>query len=205
MVMCPTRSSEYPMDLDTKPPALVSSDSSVKVPLCTDPILHGPFPRYHDDVKLVSKDDDENSYGCTQPSTVTLKTFRAPPRIGDHRDLKAVGIRGSLESCPKLKDGDLFNSDGDMKPVFLEGKKLVTRQSKWGFMFTVAAQDSSSQSKILMVIEIDYVSLNDIGPSTFKEFLHALIFLISVKLDYQVLQDTELFIEIRKVQLVGSP
>ncbi|KAF9622322.1 hypothetical protein IFM89_031125 [Coptis chinensis] len=84
---------EYPMGLDTKPPALVSSDSSVKVPLCTDPILHGPFPRYHDDVKLVSKDDGENSYGCTQPSTVTLKTFRAPPRIGDRRILKVVGIR----------------------------------------------------------------------------------------------------------------
>ncbi|KAF9598665.1 hypothetical protein IFM89_029915 [Coptis chinensis] len=122
-----TCSSEYPMDLDTKPPALVSSDSSVKVPLCTDPILHGPFPRYHDDVKLVSKDDDENSSGCTQPSTVTLKTFRAPPRIGDRRIRKLLASR-YWKVAPKLKDGDLFNSDGDMKPVFRRRKTCYTRQ-----------------------------------------------------------------------------
>ncbi|PIA54731.1 hypothetical protein AQUCO_00900956v1 [Aquilegia coerulea] len=121
-------SSEDPTDMDTKPPtALVSSDSSVKVPLCKDPIAHDPFPRYHDDVKVGSKDDDENSSGCTQPSTVTLKTFRAPSRIGDRRIRKLLASR-YWRVAPKLKDGELSNSDGDMKPVFRKRKTCYTRQ-----------------------------------------------------------------------------
>ncbi|KAF9626260.1 hypothetical protein IFM89_031652, partial [Coptis chinensis] len=114
----------------------------------------------------------------------------------------------------KLKDGDLFNSDGDMKPVFPVRKTCYTLQrSQRSYPFkkrrlyeqssvstsyegsrvkeilvrsrrsrimnsileeqangasgascSVAAQDSAlPNSKILMVIEIDYVSLNDIG------------------------------------------
>lgn len=119
-------SSEDPVDIDTKPPALVSSDSSVKVPLCMDPVPHGPFPRYHDDVKIVGKDDDEKSSGCTQPSTVTSKAFR-PPRIGDRRIRKLLASR-YWRVAPKLKDGEVSNSDGDMKPVFRKRKTCYTRQ-----------------------------------------------------------------------------
>lgn len=119
---------EDPMEMDNKPPAaLVSSDSSVKVPLCIDTIPHGPFPRYHDDVKIGNKDDDENSSGCSQPSTVTLKTFRQPPRIGDRRIRKLLASR-YWRVAPKLRDGELSNSDGEMKPVFRKRKSCYTRQ-----------------------------------------------------------------------------
>ncbi|KAF9600410.1 hypothetical protein IFM89_009006, partial [Coptis chinensis] len=41
---------------------------------------------------------------------------------------KSVGIRIFGKLPPKLKDGDLFNSDGDMKPVFLERKTCYRSQ-----------------------------------------------------------------------------
>ncbi|KAF5930890.1 hypothetical protein HYC85_031763 [Camellia sinensis] len=73
-------SSDDPAVRNRKPPTPVSLDNSVKLPLCTDYIPSGSFPACRDDVKLVIRDDDENSSGCTQPSTAT-KAFRPPPRI----------------------------------------------------------------------------------------------------------------------------
>ncbi|XP_028123138.1 telomere repeat-binding protein 5-like [Camellia sinensis] len=62
---------------DRKPPALVSVNNRVKLPSCIDQIPSSSFPACRDDVKLVIRDDDENSSGCSQPSTTT-KTFRSP-------------------------------------------------------------------------------------------------------------------------------
>ncbi|XP_059660764.1 telomere repeat-binding protein 2 isoform X2 [Cornus florida] len=64
----------------------MASDSKphVVISLGGDHIPLGSFPVHQDDVKLVIRDDDENSSGCTQPSTA-MKAFRPPPRVGDGR------------------------------------------------------------------------------------------------------------------------
>ncbi|XP_077232746.1 telomere repeat-binding protein 5-like [Tasmannia lanceolata] len=120
-------SSEDPIELDTKPPVLVSSGSSVEVPLCGDHIPCGSHPRCQYDVNVLCRDDDENSSGCTQPSTISMKAFRSP-RLGDRR-IRKLRAPKFLKVAPKLlKDGELSNTDLEMKPVFRSKKMCYTRQ-----------------------------------------------------------------------------
>ena len=94
------------MDLDAKPPSLVSSDSSVEVPISRN----GSFPKFRDEMELlVNRDDDENSSGCTHPSTNSAKAFR-PQRIGDRRIRKLLASRFWKVPPTTLKDGDLLNT-----------------------------------------------------------------------------------------------
>ncbi|XP_043700943.1 telomere repeat-binding protein 5-like isoform X2 [Telopea speciosissima] len=122
-----TSSREDPMELDMKPHALLSSDSSVEVPLCRDHVPHDSFPRRWDDLKVVSRDDDENSSGCTQPSNITSKGFRSPSHIGERKIRKLLASK-YWKMAPKLKDEDISNSDGEMKPVHRKRKNSYTRQ-----------------------------------------------------------------------------
>ena len=89
-------------------PALVSLDNSVKLPLGTAHVHSGSFPACQDDVNLVIRDDDENSSGCTLPSTMK-KAFRPSPRIGDRRIRKLLASK-YWKVTPKLKDGEHFNA-----------------------------------------------------------------------------------------------
>ncbi|KAL6967542.1 hypothetical protein U1Q18_033350 [Sarracenia purpurea var. burkii] len=106
------------------PPSIVSIDNSVKLPLGTDHIPSGPFPTCRDDVKLVIRDDDENSSGCIQPCT-TKKAFRPSPRIGDRRIRKLLASK-YWKVTPKLKDGKHFSADA--KPVYHNRKSWYKRQ-----------------------------------------------------------------------------
>lgn len=101
-------SSEYPAIFKGKPPALPSSDSSKKAPLCGDQVPQRSLPSHRDDVKLVSRDDDENSSGCTHPSTTT-RYFKRAPRIGDRRIRKILASK-YWKVGSKFKDGTLSNS-----------------------------------------------------------------------------------------------
>ncbi|XP_077215240.1 telomere repeat-binding protein 3-like isoform X2 [Tasmannia lanceolata] len=121
---------EDPMELellDSKPPALVSSDSSVEVPLCGDHIPRGSHPWCQNDVKEVSRDDDENSSRCTQPSTISFKAFRSP-RLGDRRIRKSWASKFWKVAPTLLKDGELSNSDLELKPIFCSRKMCYTRR-----------------------------------------------------------------------------
>ncbi|KAK9126974.1 hypothetical protein Scep_015820 [Stephania cephalantha] len=120
-----TCSSEYVMDLDNKPPALVSSDSSAEVPFSGDHIPCSYFPKSWDNVQLVNKDDDENSSECTQPSTRTMNAFRSLSRIGDRRIRKILASK-YWKVAPRLKDGELSNSE--TRRVFHNRKGCYTRQ-----------------------------------------------------------------------------
>ncbi|XP_042475713.1 telomere repeat-binding protein 5-like isoform X2 [Macadamia integrifolia] len=122
-----TCSTKCPMELDRKPHALMSSDSSVEVSLCRDHVPHDSFPGRWDYLKVGSRDDDENSSGCTQPSNVTSKDFRSSPCIGERRIRKLLASK-YWKMAPKLKDEDLSNSDGEMKPVHRKRKNTYTRQ-----------------------------------------------------------------------------
>ncbi|PSR86718.1 Telomere repeat-binding protein [Actinidia chinensis var. chinensis] len=106
--------------------ALVSLDNSVKLPLGTDHVHTGSFPTCRDDVNLVIRDDDENSSGCTLPSTMK-KTFRPSPRIGDRRIRKLLASK-YWKVTPKLKDGEHFNADSEIKPVYHNKKTSYKRQ-----------------------------------------------------------------------------
>ncbi|KAJ8631744.1 hypothetical protein MRB53_025067 [Persea americana] len=119
--------SKNPMDLDIKPPALVSSDSSIKAPLCGDPISGGLFPRCQDGVKVVCRDDDENSSRCTQHCTVSLKAFR-PPHVGDRRIRKMLASKFWKVSPTLPKNRELSSSELERKPAFCSKKSWYTRQ-----------------------------------------------------------------------------
>ncbi|XP_044482755.1 telomere repeat-binding protein 5-like isoform X2 [Mangifera indica] len=101
---------------DGKSPALVSSDSSVKLPLCRDDSPHNSFPVSQDYVNVVSRDDDENSSGCTHPNT-TKKSSRPAPCIGDRRIRKILASK-NWKVGPKLKDVTLSSTDGELRSVY---------------------------------------------------------------------------------------
>ncbi|XAR60605.1 hypothetical protein NMG60_11034044 [Bertholletia excelsa] len=111
---------------DSKPPTLVSVDNSVKLPFCSDNIPSGSFPVTRDDVKLVIRDDDENSSGCSQPST-SIKAFKAPPRIGDRRIRKLLASK-YWKVTPKLTDEERSNADSEIKPVCHNRNNYYKRQ-----------------------------------------------------------------------------
>jgi hypothetical protein len=90
-------SSEDPMELDRRSLALVGSECDVKVSLLRDCLNVGTLPRHYDNVEVVSRDDDENSVGCTQPSTLS-KSYRPPPDIGERRIKKLSASRQWRES-----------------------------------------------------------------------------------------------------------
>ncbi|KAJ9698448.1 hypothetical protein PVL29_007501 [Vitis rotundifolia] len=111
---------------DGKPSVLVSSNSSAEVPACRDNIPCGSFPLCRGDVKVVSRDDDDNSSGCTQPSTST-KSFRPLPRIGDRRIRKLLASR-YWKVTPKLKEDGFSNVDGEVKPIYRNKRNCYKRQ-----------------------------------------------------------------------------
>lgn len=100
-------SSEYPAVFKGKPPALPSSDSSAKAPLCGDHVPQRSLPSPWDDRNIVSRDDDENSSGCTHPSTRT-GYFKRAPRIGDRRIRKILASK-YWKVGSKFKDETLSN------------------------------------------------------------------------------------------------
>ncbi|XP_020267619.1 telomere repeat-binding protein 5-like isoform X2 [Asparagus officinalis] len=114
---------EDPMDLDAKPPALVSSDSSVKVPISRS----SSFSKSRDKNELVDGDGDENSSWCTHPCTDAAKAFRLQ-RIGDRRIRKLLASKIWKVPPKVLKDGELSNNDVQMKTVFGSKKMCYTRQ-----------------------------------------------------------------------------
>jgi len=106
----------------TKPPALVGQENRVNMPTGTN---HVSFPACRDDVNVAVRDDDENSSGCTQPST-TKKAFR-PPRIGDRRIRKILASK-FWKAAPTLKDGEYFTADLEKKPVYHNRKICYKRK-----------------------------------------------------------------------------
>ncbi|XP_021653836.2 telomere repeat-binding protein 5 isoform X2 [Hevea brasiliensis] len=122
-----TCSFEDPVVWDGKPHALVSSDSSAKVPLCGNNISHSSYPTNGDNLNVDSRDDDENSSGCTHPRT-TKKFFRPAPRIGDRRIRKILASK-YWKVAPRLKDVTLSNTDGaDSKSLYHKRKNYYKYQ-----------------------------------------------------------------------------
>lgn len=115
-----TFSSEEPVKPCIKFPAVIDSDSNVKLPLCQDPVPDVCSSRHRNNFMLGSRDDDENLSGFFKPST-KMKMSRPTPRIADRRMRKLLNSK-YWKVAPKLKDCELSRSDG--------GSKLLNRKRK---------------------------------------------------------------------------
>ncbi|KAK6926989.1 hypothetical protein RJ641_008708 [Dillenia turbinata] len=198
-MMC---SKEDPAVWDSKPSALVSSDM-VKMPLCRDHIPCSSIPLCRHVLKLGSRDVDENSSRCNQPST-KIKAFRQPSRIGDRRIRKLLASK-YWKVAPKSGDEELSNIDGESKPVYRIRKSCYKRQrSQRNFPFKKRKfSDHSSVSSSDGGISSEGISSSPkkgiIGEtSEFGATQHG------VKLRIKSFKVPELLIEIPETSTVGS-
>lgn len=91
---------------DRKSSALVCSVDSVKFPFCRDHTPSGSFPVNRENVKLVTRDDDENSSECIEPSTRN-KAFKPP---GDRRFRKFLAPNKHCKITSNVKDDEGYNA-----------------------------------------------------------------------------------------------
>ncbi|KAG4198570.1 hypothetical protein ERO13_A05G094600v2 [Gossypium hirsutum] len=124
---------EDPLVLDGKPPAVVSSDSSIKAPSFGehDPFISFPVQQY--DVNVVSRDDDEKSSGCTHPSPIR-EPFRSTPRIGDRRIRKILASR-YWKVALRSKNATYSNYDENLKSGYCNRSTYKRLRSGRNFPF----------------------------------------------------------------------
>uniref|UniRef100_A0A1D1ZJ31 Telomere repeat-binding protein 5 n=1 Tax=Anthurium amnicola TaxID=1678845 RepID=A0A1D1ZJ31_9ARAE len=102
------------MELDIKPPPLVSSD---EVPVHGDLVPRSSsFPKCGSDVEFGVDDDEKSSSVCTQPCNVTSKYLR-PQRIGDRRIRKLLASKFWKVGPTFVKDWKLSKTDEDGKSI----------------------------------------------------------------------------------------
>lgn len=114
---------------DVKPHALGNADNSFKFPvkpsvldegskegILRDQGPRGSFPTCRDNVKLVVRDGDENSSGCTAPRKLN-KAFRPPARMGDKRIKRLLASR-YWKAPSKMSSEDCFNIGLETKSVY---------------------------------------------------------------------------------------
>ncbi|CAA7392750.1 unnamed protein product [Spirodela intermedia] len=116
--------SEDLMEVDIKPPPLVSSSSSIE----TSP-KSGSHMEYAAGIA-----DYEKSSSCNQTCNMTSKPFR-PQRIVDRRIRKLLASKFWKVGPTLLKDGDFSDKDEDVKPLFYSRKMCYKRQRTQKFSF----------------------------------------------------------------------
>lgn len=117
--------SEDPEFFDGNSPAVASSDCSIKLSLGVDHYPCGSLSpcRDNNNVKVVTRDDDENSSECIQPST--MKAARLPARIGDRRIRKLLASK-YWRVASKVKYGD--HSDTELRCIYRSRRTGYKRQ-----------------------------------------------------------------------------
>ncbi|KAL2541138.1 Telomere repeat-binding protein 5 [Abeliophyllum distichum] len=101
-----------PENWDRKQSALVRSANSVKFPSCRGHMSCGSFPFNSEGVKIVTRDNDENSSRCTQPRNAN-KAIRRLPRSGDCRIRKSLASK-HWKATPNLK-GEGYNANKERR------------------------------------------------------------------------------------------
>ncbi|KAA3456701.1 telomere repeat-binding protein 5-like [Gossypium australe] len=124
---------EDPVVVDGKPPLLVSSDSSGKTHSYGFNNHLSSFPGKRDDLKVVSRDDDEKSSGCTYLGPIK-KPFRPTPLIGDRRIRKTMTSK-YLKVAPRLNDVTLSNSDENLKSAYCNRSAYKRIRSERNYPF----------------------------------------------------------------------
>ena len=127
-----------PMDVDVKPPPLVSSDSTGEMPLYGDKIRRSTsFPRGPKGgaeyaVDRENDDDDDKSSGCTHSSTAANRGF-SPNCTADHsRVKKFLACKYRKVAPARMHKGDLSYSGEHTILFFPSSNSLMT------FMFKPA-------------------------------------------------------------------
>jgi len=114
------------VDLDGRPPALVSSDSSSGVPLCIHEKDHNTSPLCHAEARhAADRDDDENSSGCTHPCTTGNKSYM-PQYTGDNRLRKMFASKLRKAARNKMC-GEISNKGSKLN---LCGNKISTTRQR---------------------------------------------------------------------------
>ncbi|KAJ1271511.1 hypothetical protein BS78_06G133000 [Paspalum vaginatum] len=194
------------MDQDGKPPALVSSDSSSCVPLCS----HGKELQTSSlcQAKVqytADKDDDENSSGCTRPSTIENKDYK-PQYLGNHRIRKLLASKVRKAACNKIcgrfpskKICEGMSNKGSK--LNLCGKKMsTTRQKVQRTIFKkkrLAHHTSSFGKEMLTEASGTSFSMEGRNKPCESEDYH-------VKLRIKSFSIPELFIEVPENATIGS-
>ncbi|TYJ41993.1 hypothetical protein E1A91_A03G058100v1 [Gossypium mustelinum] len=124
---------EDPVVVDGKPPLLVSSDSSGKTHSYGFNNYLSSFPGKRDDLKVVSRDDDEKSSRCTYLGPIK-KPFRPTPLIGDRRIRKTMTSK-YLKVAPRLNDVTLSNSDENLKSAYCDRSAYKRIRSERNYPF----------------------------------------------------------------------
>uniref|UniRef100_A0A0R0HH12 Uncharacterized protein n=1 Tax=Glycine max TaxID=3847 RepID=A0A0R0HH12_SOYBN len=109
--------------LDVNPPALISLGGNAKLSGYNDRIPCSLLSKSRDNVPVVSRDDDENSSGCTHPINTETKSFRPKTCIGKRM---ASNFQKVAE---KTKNYALSNNDGDWKRTYLSKRNCNKHQS----------------------------------------------------------------------------
>ncbi|KAF3433687.1 hypothetical protein FNV43_RR24790 [Rhamnella rubrinervis] len=120
-----TCSPKDPIELCVKFPAMVSSDSNVELSLIREPVPNASFSKHRNDIKLGSRDDDENFLRCNKPST-KVKAVRPLTRIGDRRIRKLLTSK-YWKVAPKLRDYEVSRNDGGTKHLHQKRKACYNR------------------------------------------------------------------------------
>lgn len=116
LTMANTCSSKVPIELCVKFPAMVSSDSNVELSLVRVPVPNASFSKHRNDIKLGSRDDDENFSRCNKPST-KVKAVRPLTRIGDRRIRKLLTSK-YWKVAPKLRDCEVSRNGKQSNYLF---------------------------------------------------------------------------------------
>ncbi|VAH70228.1 unnamed protein product [Triticum turgidum subsp. durum] len=115
------------VDLDGRPPALVSSDSSSGVPLCIHDKDRNTSPLCHAEARhAADRDDDENSSGCTHPCTMGNNKSYMPQYTGDSRIRKMFASKIRKAARNKMC-GEMSNKGSKLN---LGGKKISTTRQR---------------------------------------------------------------------------
>ncbi|XP_044978659.1 telomere-binding protein 1-like isoform X2 [Hordeum vulgare subsp. vulgare] len=115
------------VDLDGRPPALVSSDSSSGVPLCIHDKDHKTSPLFHAEARhAADRDDDENSSGCTHPCTTGNNKSYMPQYTGDSRIRKMFASKIRKAARNKMC-GEMSNKGSKLN---LCAKKISTSRQR---------------------------------------------------------------------------
>ncbi|KAF7040795.1 hypothetical protein CFC21_050672 [Triticum aestivum] len=115
------------VDLDGRPPALVSSDSSSGVPLCIHEKDRTTSPLCHAEARhAADRDDDENSSGCTHPCTTGNNKSYMPQYTGDSRIRKMFASKIRKAARNKMC-GEMSNKGSKLN---LCGKKISTTRQR---------------------------------------------------------------------------
>ncbi|KAM7492027.1 hypothetical protein LguiA_034948 [Lonicera macranthoides] len=115
------------MGLRVNSHVLINSDSSVQMPLYQGPVPNAYFPRHKNNVNIVTRDDDENSFRCNQPNT-KRKSIRPQSSMRYRRIRKMLSSRYWKSAAPKFRDYKLSNTGREVKPFYRNRKRFYARE-----------------------------------------------------------------------------